>query len=336
MDDSFSWRVILILFLVCLSGFFSGTEAAMFSLSRLQRERLKRKDREGARLIETLLHSPRNLIITILVGNDLINITSSVIATFLFVDLFQESGKWIALAVMTPLTLIFAEVVPKTLAVARNEQFAVLASRPLYNFQRAVSPLRWAFDRAGAGILRLLRIDKRAPIPGLMEDEFLTMVDESHKSGALHRDERELIHNVFEFSDTRVHAVMTPLSEIFELPVDLPVHEVIRKIKENPHSRIPVYRGQPENIVGVLYAKDLLRIDLRRSQSRILPQIARKPFFVFESRLIGDLFQLLKQKRIHLAICMNSQGTVTGLVTMEDLLEELFGEIYDEHDREEA
>ena len=256
-----------------------------------------------------------------------------------FVSLFGIHGKWVAMAVMTLLTLIFAEVIPKTLSVAHNELFATIVCIPLNLFERFITPLIWLFNKAGGPLLKKLSPEKKKiDSEAIMEDEFLDMVDQSHKSGELKSVERDLIHNVFEFSDTRANEVMTPSEKIFSLPVDMDASSIIKSIKKNPYSRIPVYRGNRGNIVGILYVKDMLKFDSKRlaGKAKILSRICRKPFFISEDKNIDDLFQNLRLKRIHIALALDKSGNVSGLVTMEDLLEELFGELYDEHDMDGA
>lgn len=339
MEFSEIFRVLLILFLILVSGFFSGSEAALFSLSFIQRQRLKRSAAFKGNLVDRLLTHPRRLIVTILVGNDLVNIASSVLAASLFISMLgTKQGKWVAIGVMTPLTLIFAEVVPKTIAMTHNERLAPLVSIPISLFEKIIGPIRWIFDRVGKMLIRIFGAEKHPEAGVIMEEEFLDMVDLSHRGGELRGMERDLIHNVFEFGDTRVSEVMVPLADVFCLPEDMKESDVLFHVKENHHSRIPVYRKERENIIGILYAKDLLKLGFEKlgSNGVILPKIARKPFFTPENKMIDELFYTLKQKRIHMAVCTDDDGKVTGLVTLEDLLEELFGEIYDEYDREEG
>ncbi len=335
MEIPLIFKAGIIFFLLIFSGFFSGSETALFSLSLIQRERIRKRETGKAALIDKLLMRPRRLIVTILVGNDMVNIAASVVATYFFVSLFGEHGKWATVAIMTPLTLIFAEVIPKTLAITHNERIAPFVSRPIYLFAKLVAPMRLIFNKVSDFIIKLLGFEKQKAPSTIMEDDFRYMVDLSHKEGELKSVERDLIHNVFEFSDTHVFEIMIPLEKMFCLPDDIEASEIINSVKQK-HSRIPVYRESADNIVGILYAKDLLKVDTKKlsGKAKLLPGICRKPYFVPDTEKVDELFYALKQRRIHMAVCMNKEGKVSGLVTMEDLLEELFGEIYDEHDRE--
>lgn len=329
-------KIAAIFFLLLISSFFSGSEAALFSLNLVQKERLKSRSPKTTALIDMLINQPKQLIITILVGNDMINIAASVIATGLFVSLFQDMGQWVTIAVMTPVTLIFAEIIPKTVAVAHNEKIAPFVTGPLNTFYRLILPLRWFFEVTAETMIRLFGVYKKEKEPVIMEDDFRDMVDLSHMDGEILGLERDFIHNVFEFSDTRVASVMTPLKAIQSIPEGLEFQEIIKRVKKARHSRIPVYSGEKTNITGILYVKDLLKIKRSQKNSHItITELLRPPLFVLDTRMVDDIFHFLKEKRTHIAICHDANGDISGLITMEDLLEELFGEIYDENDQEE-
>ncbi len=266
----------------------------------------------------------------------MVNIAASVIAASLFVSLNKEHGEWIAIAVMTPVTLIFAEVIPKTLAITYNEKVAPFVSKPLYFFSQLIFPLRFILYNISIMISKIAGFEKHHISTTIMEDEFRALVDQSHESGEINRAERDLIHNVFEFSDTHAFEIMTPLNEIFSLSEDMTIERAVKAVQQSRFLRIPVFRNRFDSIVGILYTKDLLKINTTKSGSaeNTIQKIYRKPFFINENIKTDDLFHILKKKRIHIAICMNKQGKVTGLLTMDDLLGELFGEIHDEYDRE--
>ncbi len=327
--------ISIILLLLIFSGFFSGSETALFSLSSIQRERIKRIGDKKSLLINKLLSRPRKLIVTILIGNDMVNIAASVIAASLFMSFNKDHGEWIAIAVMTPVTLIFAEVIPKTLAMTYNERVAPVICGPLHFFSKLIFPIRFILYNISVTLSKIAGFEKRHISMAIMEDEFRDLVDQSHESGEINRAERDLIHNVFEFSDTHAFEIMTPLNEIFSLSEDMTIERALKAVQQSRFLRIPVYRNRFDNIVGILYTKDLLKINTTKSGGveKTIQKIYRKPFFVDEKIKTDDLFHILKKKRIHIAICINKQDKVTGLLTMDDLLGELFGEIGDEYDR---
>ena len=209
-------------------------------------------------------------------------------------------------------------------------------ARAIFFFSRLIAPIRWLFEKTAELFLLPFGIKLHHTGAPIMEDDFLHMVDISHEDGGLKGSEKELIHNVFEFSDTLVKEVMTPLPKIFSLPHDISISNMVKAIKKNNFSRIPIFQNDPTNIIGILYAKDLLKIDLVKLHPKtpLDPKIFRKAIYISENNKVDSLFNFLKFKRIHMAICINAEKKVSGLITMEDLLEELFGEIYDEDDEE--
>ena len=233
MDLIFPYAGILLILLI-FSGFFSGSETALFSLSQIQRERIKRKNNNKGLLINKLLSRPRKLIVTILIGNDMVNIASSVIAASLFVSFNKDYGEWIAMAVMTPLTLIFAEVVPKTLAMTYNERVAPFICGPLHLFSKLIFPIRLILYNISVTLAKIAGFEKHHVSTTIMEDEFRALVDQSHESGEINRAERDLIHNVFEFSDTQAFEIMTPLNEIFSLSEDMTIERAVKAVQAEP------------------------------------------------------------------------------------------------------
>ncbi len=335
MDATENIKLLSILFLLLFSGFFSGSEASLFSLTLVQKERLKLKSAQAKIMLDMMAQRPRQLITTILVGNDMVNIAASVMATSLFVSLYHDAGEWITILVMTPATLIFSEVIPKTLAVSHNEKLVPLVSGPLMLFSRLVYPIRWMFDFFSEIIIRTLGVFKQEKEPLVMENDFRDMVDMSHMEGKIHGLERDLIHKVFEFSDTEVKNVMTPFNSIRSIQAGLTYWEIIRFAEKTRHSRLPVYSEKNTNIVGILIVKDLLKVKPESRNCRdTIRALLREPVFILDTRKVADIFYTLKKKRTHIAICHDDYGDISGLVTLEDLLEEIFGEIYDEKDQE--
>ncbi|MCG8470273.1 MAG: hemolysin family protein [Desulfobacterales bacterium] len=336
-ETDFIFKMGSIFLLLLVSGFFSGTEASLFSLTLIQKEKLKEQHPRAGKTVEALLNNPRRLIITILTGNDMINIAASVIATDIFIGLFPQYGHFAAVACMTTLTLVFAEIIPKTFAVIHNEKVASLAARPLAIFSRIILPLRFVFDATAGAIVKALgfRINDAAAV--LMEEEFREMVDQSHRGGKLKERERDFIHNVFEFSDTRVHRVMTPKDQIFSLKSATSLEEARNQVTQAYFSRIPVYDTHPDEVKGILYVKDLIAaFSDADPDSKTVGEIMRAAPTVSQNTLVDKLFYTLKKHRNHMVLCVDDQNVLTGLVTLEDLLEELFGEIYDEYDREDT
>ena len=326
-------ELLLLVFLVACSALLTGAEAAYFSLGR---SRLKRVHGEGEARSAPLIARPHDLLVTLLIGITLINIGASAIAATVAVQLFGERFGLIAEMIgMIIVLTTFGEVLPMTIAVKYPEQFVRVVGRPVGWLGAMLSPVRAVLAAFTALTVKTVG-GGRAEQPELSEEELRTLVDVGASEGVVERGEREMIHKVFELEDTPVRAVMVPRTDMFCLDVQAPRATILPALRENLHSRVPVYEGSIDVIVGVLYTKDLLPyvatglpedFDLR---ARLHP-----PYFVPESKRADALLQEFQAKRLHMAIVVDEYGGTAGIVSLEDLLEELVGEIADEYDEPE-
>ena len=339
---------LLVLLLLC-SGFFSSSETSIFSLGRLERYRIREEKKTFiSRCLLELLERPRRLIVTILIGNELVNITISSLSASLVDDAFFT---WtppasidpvllktaIATAVCFPLLLVFGEIAPKTIALYNPRRAARFAAVPLRLFYSLIAPVRWVLASLSNGIVRLL-LGESPPVDApITEEEFRYLVDRGDEDGFLWEAEREFIHNIFDFGETPVSEVMTPRTDMFCLQGGQSLEEILKVIEEEHYSRIPVFEEDKDDITGILYCKDLLGLTGHPEKRRDwnLRAFLRKPYFIPQTKKASDLFREFRFNRIHLAIVVDEYGGVAGLVTMEDLLEEIFGEILDDYDPEE-
>jgi len=317
-------QIILLIISVLLSGVFSSTEIAVFSLSELRIRHLVEKKRVGARRLQQLKQDSHKLLITILIGNNVVNIGAAAIATSIAITLFGNAGVGIATGAMTFIILLVGEIVPKAFATIHAEKIA-LGMAPIIGFmQKLFFPFVWFFD-----IVTSFFIPKNKTLAiHLSEEEVRDIVNMSGEQGSIKVQEKEMIQNIFLLDDTPVAEVMTPRPDVEALEDDKLVQDVVAFVKEKGYSRVPIYQGDLDNITGILYAKDLLMVKGHEK----LSEIARPAFFVPETKLADEMLREFKQKKIHLAIVVNEHGTMTGLITIEDLLEEIVGEIYDETD----
>lgn len=321
--------------LLILSAFFSGSETALFSLGKLRLRRMKQGGDPRAGLIERMLARPSRLLISILLGNMFVNILASSLATVLFISLVTRRGELIAFVSMSVVILIFGEITPKFLAVGRPSLFASAVVTPLFFFSKLVAPAVRFLEMSTNTIIGLLEGNREARAPAPTQEELMTVVELSHREGIVDRVEREMILRVFEFMDLPVEEVMTPRTEIFSLNVRTRPSKARGLLKERGFSRVPVYRKSPDNIVGILFAKDLVA-KMFASPGTSLKRYLHNPYFVPESKRLGPLLREFQKNRIHLAIVIDEHGTLSGLVTMEDLLEEIVGEIVDRKERLQA
>ncbi len=316
--------------LLALSAFFSGTEAAIFSLQPLEVERIRR--REGGLAVKALNHLLSNkeaFLTTVLIGNEVVNVAVSSLAASLALSLWGDKGLGISVAVMTFLLVLYGEMAPKAWAVAKATTWALWASVPILVFSYLIFPARWLLTRL-AGVSRLLPQEEK----GLGEREFKALVREGRRKGVIKDSEQEMILKVFRFSHTRVGEVMTPRTEMFVLEVDTPPEEAYEKLKEVTYREVPLYEGSLDNIVGIMRTKDLLGFPWGVVKVESLREIMTEPYFVPESKEVAELLREFQKKRLHMAIVIDEYGGVAGLVTLEDVIEELVGEISDEFDRE--
>ncbi|HSF30224.1 MAG TPA: hemolysin family protein [Candidatus Tectomicrobia bacterium] len=326
-------RLLLIAILLVCSAFFSGSEAALFSLNTVQVERLRERGGVVGRLIASLLQRPTNLIITFLVGNEIVNVALSVAATSFALLLYGQGGEYVAIVATTIILLLFGEVTPKSLAVRYPERISHLVAWPLQTFSLAITPLRWGLRKL---LDAVMGAHAERPLSLITAAEFKTLVEISEDEGIIDQDERNLIQRVFEFGGHRVSQIMTPRTDIFALEVSEPLATALPKVKDNRFSRIPVYEGTIDQIIGILYAKDLLPYSRHPELEVRLRDLLHPVFFVPESKQIDELLREFQRNKVHVAIVVDEYGGVSGLVTMEDALEELVGEIVDEFDTEEV
>jgi putative hemolysin len=329
-------RMYLLFFLFWGLVFFAISEAALFGLGRLRLHRFKEENHPRYELMSGLLQRPRRLIISLLIGNEALNVAISSLTSALFITFWGDWAKWLAIPSVVLVVLLFGEVIPKTLAIRHPEKIVPVIAHPVERFVWIVSPLRWGIQKIVDGFFWIARVE---PVPAsipLTEKDFKDLVETSQREGALEEAEKHLIHRVFAFSDQTVRNIMTQQAAVFVLPLSTKFEEAIQKLQENRYSRVPVYRDRADEIVGILYAKDLLREGRKKKggEAGVLKPFLRAPYFVPLSKKLDDLFKEFRRKRIHLAIVVDEYGKMAGIATLEDLLEELFGEIYDELDLE--
>ncbi len=336
MDIDTPLRLYLAFFLFWGLVFFTSSEAGLFSLGRLKLQKLKEEGHPRASVLESLLLRPRRLIITLLIGNEIFNIALSSLTTAVMIGLWGEKAKWLAILLVVLVVLLLGEVIPKSLAIHNPEKVAVAVAPWVSRFGKILRPVVDLLIRMVDGFLGLVGVKYATPGPSLTEEEIKILVEKGEKEGTLEEGEKYLVHRVLEFGDKTVRSIMTPRHAVFALPLSAKLGEVIESLKAHRFSRIPIYRTGLDEIAGILYAKDLLKAKhsgVRGVEKGIQPFL-HKAYFIPLSKRLDDLFKELQQRRIHMAIVVDEYGKLAGVVTLENVLEELFGEIYDELDGE--
>ncbi len=332
-----SWLVIEILIisvLVVFSAFFSGSEAALLSVNKIRIRHLADSGNKNAAIIVRLLENPEQFLTAILVGNNIVNITASVLAADAALRFFKSGGLAIATGIMTLFILVFGEVFPKTLGSRHPESTAMQIAKPIQFTIYILTPVVKILTGFVNFLLKLLGGKDRVKHPFVTEELIKMMVKVGEKEGTIEKHERELIHRVFDFTNGKAHGVMTPREKIVCIEESEMLDTALGLINSSGHSRIPVYRGEFDNIVGMIYAKDFLKFkDYELGRIKVF-QILRPLLVVKAGREISSILKELQQKKMNISIVVDNNMRVIGLVSIEDILEELVGEIFDEYDVE--
>jgi len=333
-DLAIAFGVILIC--VCLSAFFSGSETALTAASRAHMHALERAGDGRATAVLRLLRTRARLIGAMLLGNTIVNISASAFATSVLTSLFGARGVLYATVVMTVLLLIFAEVMPKTIAITYPDRMSLMLVRVVAPFVRLLGPVLVAIDFVVGGLFRLLRIPVGQHTSILSGHEVLkSAVALLHREGNVGRADRDMFGGLLDLEDLTVEDVMVHRVRMRSIDADLPPEEVVRQVLASAYTRVPLWRGEPENIVGVLHAKDLLRaLDAAGGDAKKLSvaDIALQPWFLPNTTTLKEQLQAFLKRKTHFALVVDEYGVVMGLVTLEDILEEIVGDIKDEHD----
>ncbi|MFH2093948.1 MAG: hemolysin family protein [Pseudomonadota bacterium] len=326
-----TFELILLIICLFLSGFFSSSETALFSISKIKALHIAKDGSKTGQLIMEMKEDSHTLLTTILIGNNLVNITASAIATSLAIEHFQSNAVGIATGIMTLLILIFGEIFPKSFANHNNLLVARLVIYPLHWLSRLFFPLILILN-----IIPKLHGTINNSHETVTEDELMTMVGVVEEEGEIKEKEREYITNIFDFDDTSCSEIMTPRADMFVLDISEPVD--IEAILKTGYSRIPIIDDSIDNVIGILHVKNLFASYQQACSSESdspldIKQIMKKPYFIPESKKLDSLLQDFKQKKNHIAVVVDEHGGVSGIVTLEDVVEEIIGEIIDETDR---
>ncbi len=325
-------QIVILVILIALSGFFSSSETALTTVSRFKIRTMADAGDQKARMVAKVTGNTAKMLSAILIGNNIVNISASSLATVIFMDLFGSAGAGIATGIMTLLVLIFGEVTPKNLAARKALSVSLRVAGIIYALTIVLTPLIFVMNHIVSGILFLIGANKSEKSQ-MTEEEFRTIVDVGNESGAIENDEKDYINNLFDFSDTEVRELMIPRIDVTMINVNWSYAQIRNVFMQDKYTRFPVYEQDTDHVIGVLNMKDLLTRDER--EPFLIRKHIRKPFFTYEFKNADDLFDEMRKKRIHMAIVLDEYGSVSGIVTLEDLLEELVGDIKDEFDETE-
>ena len=328
-------QIGLLVILLIGSGFFSASETALMSLSRIKIRHMEEDGVRGAKLVSSLLENSNRLLSSILVGNNIVNIAATSISTSLFITLWGEQGVAAATALMTVLVLIFGEITPKTISANSPEKVSIFVAKPIKVFMVILSPIVWVFNVITKVIFKLLGVDDDGVKPFITEEELKTMVNVSHEEGVLEMEEREIINNVFEFGDMQAKEAMVLRLDMIAIDLEDSYDEIIELFKQEKLSRMPVYEETIDDIIGILNIKDIIFLSDEEIENFDIKQYIRDPFFTYEFKKITQLLEEMKREKSQMAIVVDEYGGTAGLITIEDLVEVIVGDIEDEYDEEE-
>ncbi len=341
--QSYTPQLVIVVCLVVLAAFFSASETAFTSLGHLKRKKVISEKKVNAVFVEKLFSHPGKMLTTILLGSTMVNILASVVATFIFSQWLPTVGiksetmiGAITMIVMTTLLLIFGEITPKMIAIRNNEKLASWFSRPVYYVSILFLPLVEILNFVSTILIKITRGKSLEKHSLVSEEEIKLLINMGLQEGLLEEEEEKMLTSIFEFGEIVVREIMTPRTSIVALEEKTPARKVVKIIQHHWHSRIPVYSERMDNMVGFVYAKDMLSMDNEKLDSpTYLKTILRPPFFVPESKRIDELLKEMRKEHKHIAMVVDEYGGISGLVTIEDIIEEIVGEIQDEYDTDE-
>lgn len=334
MGPSDAIQLVVLVILLALSAFFSSAETALTTVNRLRVRALVDDGDARAIVLAKVIDDPGKLLSAILIGNNIVNISASSIATLLATKFFGSAGAGIATGVMTLLVLIFGEVTPKTMASLKAEKMALSYAKTVYGIMFVFTPLIFILDLLSGGLLRLLGVDPDKRDDSVTEEDLRTIVEAGHEDGVLETEEHKMINNVFDFGDHQAKDIMVPRVDMCFLKLDATYEDFMEIYREEKFTRIPVYEETRDNVIGILNVKDLILYD--KSQEFHVKDFLREAYYTYEFKNTSELMMEMRKNSISIAIVLDEYGATAGLVTLEDLLEEIVGDIRDEFDEAEA
>ena len=333
MGPSETGQLIAIIILLCLSAFFSSSETALTTVNQIRMRTLADNgDKRAARVLH-VTGNPGKMLSAILIGNNIVNLSASSISTSLAIHLFGNTGAGIATGILTFQILIFGEVTPKTMATIKADSMSLTVAAPIGLLMKILTPVIFIINKLSLGLMFLLHVNIKDAQKKMTEEELRTIVDVSQENGVIEHEERDMIHNLFDFGDAEAKEIMVPRIDMTFVQADATYQEVLDIFRQDMFTRLPVYEDSTDNVIGIINMKDfLLQNDTPEFSVR---NLLREPYFTYEHKNTADLFLEMRKSSISLAIVLDEYGVTAGLITLEDLLEEIVGEIRDEYDADE-
>ena len=333
MDPSQIIQLITIIILLAMSAFFSSSETALTTVSTIRLKSLADNGSKNAKLVLTLKENPDKMLSAILIGNNIVNIAASSITTIFFQQMWGSWAISIGSGVLTLLVLVFGEITPKTAATGYADKFSLFVAKPIWFLTKVLTPIIVVINFLASCIMKLFRININEKESTFTEEELRTIMDVSHEEGVIEEEEREMINNVFDFGEAEAKEIMIPRIDMCMINVDASYDELLEIFKENRYTRLPVYQDSTDNVIGIINIKDLI---LYRSGDKFdIRDYLRDVYYTYEYKKLDELMAEMRKDSVNITIVLDEYGAAVGLITIEDLLEEIVGEIRDEYDYDE-
>ena len=333
MDSSIAFQAVAILILIALSSFFSSAETAMTTVNKIRIQSLAEQGNKRAVILEKIISNSPKMLSTVLIGNNIVNMSVSSLMTTLTIKILGNAYVGITTGILTLLILIFGEITPKNLATIHAEKLSLAYSRIIYGLMILLTPVVFIVNKITEGVLVILHVNPDEKANAMTEHELRTLVNVGEKDGVIENEEKQMIYNVFDLGDATAKDIMVPRVHVTFADVESTYDELIEIFREDKFTRLPVYKDSQNNIVGIINMKDLLLYD--KNEEFVIDRFLRKPHFTYETKSISDLLVEMKDSTFNIAIVLDEYGDMAGLITLEDILEEIVGEIHDEYDEKE-
>lgn len=330
--DSTGIQICTVVVLLGLSAFFSSAETALTTVNRMRVRTLAEAGDKKAVTLTKVIEDPGKMLSTILVGNNIVNLSASSLMTTLAMELFGSKAVGLATGILTLLILVFGEISPKTLATIHSERLALQYARVIYLMMTLLTPVIYCINQLSMGFLFLLRVDPNKKQEAITEDELRTIVEVSHEEGVIESEEKKMINNVFDFGDSVAKDVMVPRIDMVMVDVDTTFEELMEIFRREKFTRFPVYEETTDNVIGIINVKDIL---LAERQAFTIRDFLRQPLYTYEYKKTSELMAEMRKTLHNIIIVLDEYGATAGMVTLEDMLEEIVGEIRDEYDEDE-
>ena len=333
MDSSDYIQLLILILLIGLSAFFSSAETALTTVNKIRIRNLAEAGDKSAVTLTKVLEDQGKMLSAILVGNNVVNLTASSMSTTLAMNIWSNKAVGIATGVLTLVLLVFGEISPKTISTLYSEKISLKYAKIIYLFMTVMTPVIYAVNVLSSGFLRLVHVDPNRKQEAITEDELRTIVEVSHEEGVIESEEKKIINNVFDFGDSVAKDIMVPRIDMAMVEVGATYDELIDIFREEKYTRMPVYEETTDNVIGIINMKDVLLID--RNEEFHVRDLLREPLYTYEYKNTAELMVEMRQTSNNMIIVLDEYGATAGMITLEDLLEEIVGEIRDEYDEDE-